>query len=244
MRKFKQAVFAHYCIHSVHTSCFWMWGAGSFWESLQGARPIAAITAAAGCLFRGKRCPRFDAKAKGAQWVLALLRRWHFDINQFKGYRPCRRPLMRKQSRGMSNAFCLYIFHPHFPKIQMSRGYVNSIIWRDAFCLFMDIWCYFFKVFCIKRFNDARDHGMARKVKRPGHVAFGTHQNKTEKKVTSSKEAKTCGPDNGSVPKLRKRPSCLEQGKPLRNLRLRSLWKTSAQRQKAALEKLQPPGKA
>ena len=85
---------------------------------------------------------------------------------------------------------------------------------------------------------------MARKVKRPGHVAFGTHQKKTEKKVTSSKEAKTCGPDNGSVPKLRKRPSCLEQGKPLRNLRLRSLWKTSAQRQKAALEKLQPPGKA
>ena len=164
--------------------------------------------------------------------------------NLFKGYRPCRRPLMRKQSRGMSNAFCLYIFHPHFPKIQMSRGYVNSIIWRDAFCLFMDIWCYIFKVFCIKRFNDARDHGMARKVRRPGHVAFGTHQKKTEKKVTSSKEAKTCGPDNGSVPKLRKRPSCLEQGKPLRNLRLRSLWKTSAQRQKAALEKLQPPGKA
>ena len=36
----------------------------------------------------------------------------------FKGYRPCRRPLMRKQSRGMSNAFCLYIFHPHFPKIK------------------------------------------------------------------------------------------------------------------------------
>ena len=65
-----------------------------------------------------------------------------------------------------------------------------------------------------------------------------------KKSLTSSKEAKTCGPDNGSVPKLRKRPSCLEQGKPLRNLRLRSLWKTSAQRQKAALEKLQPPGKA
>ena len=123
----------------------------------------------------------------------------------FKGYRPCRRPLMRKQSRGMSNAFCLYIFHPHFPKIQMSRGYVNSIIWRDAFCLFMDIWCYFFKVFCIERFNDARDHGMARKVKRPGHVAFGTHQKKQKKKLPPAKKLRRVGlitapcPNSGNV---------------------------------------------
>ena len=129
----------------------------------------------------------------------------YIHIKLFKGYRPCRRPLMRKQSRGMSNAFCLYIFHPHFPKIQMSRGYVNSIIWRDAFCLFMDIWCYFFKVFCIKRFNDARDHGMARKVKRPGHVAFGTHQKKTEKKLPPAKKLRRVGlitapcPNSGNV---------------------------------------------
>ena len=136
-------------------------------------------------------------------WLTKMLPDGYGNLS--KGYRPCRRPLMRKQSRGMSNAFCLYIFHPHFPKIQMSRGYVNSIIWRDAFCLFMDIWCYFFKVFCIKRFNDARDHGMARKVKRPGHVAFGTHQKKTEKKLPPAKKLRRVGlitapcPNSGNV---------------------------------------------
>ena len=86
------------------------------------------------------------------------------------------------------------------------------------------------------------------KWKGPDTLLLEPTKTKTEKKLPPARKAfaqhKTWGPDNDSVPKLRKRPSCLEQGKPLRNLRLRSLWKTSAQRKKAASEKLQPPGKA
>ena len=193
---------------------------------------------------------------------------------QMKGYRPCRRPLSVHERdlhrEGTSTIRSMSLRGPCGRKVpSLLLSYDRPKVWAFSWFICSSyIYIYIHSTYTVslrttqcdwsgekKLWCDSRPNGKACpttvwhvKWKGPDTLLLEPTKKKQKKKLPPAKKAfaqrKTWGPDNDSVPKLRKRPSCLEQGKPVRNLRLRSLWKTSAQRKKAASEKLQPPGKA